>query len=189
VGTGLGGAIGPLLFGKLIATGKASQVLIGYAIGAGMMIGAGLVEAFLGVDAEQRALEDVAQPLTAQEADGKKPQRRRDRERRPSTGWSPRPSWSSYPAQDPWRAVEVDRLASALAQHGPVTRRRLCALAGARRWGPGRYSAALRAALRGGRIQRMGRAYGAAPQEGVHERATPRTGRSPQSDRARRPGG
>ncbi len=69
VGTGLGGIIGPILFGKFIEQGR-HQVVIGYYIGAGLMIAAGLVAMFLAVDAEQQSLEDVAEPLTAQDADG-----------------------------------------------------------------------------------------------------------------------
>ena len=68
VGTGLGGIIGPILFGKFIEQGK-DQVINGYYIGAGLMIAAGLVAAFLAVDAEQQSLEDIAEPLTAQDAD------------------------------------------------------------------------------------------------------------------------
>ncbi|MDQ1626840.1 MAG: hypothetical protein QOI54_584 [Actinomycetota bacterium] len=67
VGTGIGGIVGPLLFGKFIDQGK-DMVAVGYYIGAGLMIGAGLVELVLGVEAAQRSLEDVAQPLTAQDA-------------------------------------------------------------------------------------------------------------------------
>ncbi len=68
VGTGIGGIVGPLLFGKFIDMGK-DMVAVGYYIGAGLMIAAGIVEIFLGVDAAQRSLEDVAAPLTAQDAD------------------------------------------------------------------------------------------------------------------------
>jgi MFS family permease len=64
VGTGLGGIIGPVLFGKFIEQGR-DQLVFGYYIGAALMIGAGLVELFLGVNAEQRSLEDIATPLTA----------------------------------------------------------------------------------------------------------------------------
>ncbi|MFJ3491903.1 MFS transporter [Leifsonia aquatica] len=65
VGTGLGGIIGPILFGQLIEGGIHS-VVIGYYIGAGLMIAAGLVELFLGIAAEGRSLEDIAQPLSAE---------------------------------------------------------------------------------------------------------------------------
>jgi MFS family permease len=64
IGTGLGGIIGPILFGKLIES-DIHAVVIGYYIGAGLMIAAGLVELFLGVDAERKSLEDIATPLSA----------------------------------------------------------------------------------------------------------------------------
>ncbi len=65
VGTGLGGIIGPLLFGKLVATNELHNVALGYYLGAVLMIAGGLVEAFIGVEAAQRSLEDVATPLSA----------------------------------------------------------------------------------------------------------------------------
>ncbi|MGZ4589600.1 MAG: MFS transporter [Actinomycetes bacterium] len=68
IGTGIGGVIGPVYFGKLIEAGRDS-VVFGYYVGAGLMIAAGLVELVLGVDAAQRSLEDIATPLTAQDAD------------------------------------------------------------------------------------------------------------------------
>ncbi|MDR6613706.1 MFS family permease [Leifsonia sp. 1010] len=64
VGTGIGGIIGPILFGNLIEGGIHS-VVIGYYIGAGLMIAAGLVELFLGVNAEGKSLEEIASPLSA----------------------------------------------------------------------------------------------------------------------------
>ncbi|WP_320670484.1 MFS transporter [Patulibacter defluvii] len=64
IGTGLGGAIGPLLFGALAETGDVEQMFLGYVVGAVLMVGAGLVAALLGVDAERRSLESVAKPLT-----------------------------------------------------------------------------------------------------------------------------
>jgi MFS family permease len=68
VGTGLGGIIGPILFGRFVEQGR-DQVAMGYHIGAGLMIAAGLVELVLGVEAARRSLEDVAPPLTAEAAD------------------------------------------------------------------------------------------------------------------------
>ena len=67
-GTGLGGIIGPILFGRFVEQGR-SNVVVGYYIGAALMIAAGIVEVFLGVNAEQRSLEDIASPLTAQDAE------------------------------------------------------------------------------------------------------------------------
>jgi MFS family permease len=68
-GTVVGGVGGPILFGALIASGKPSDVFIGYIIGAGLMIAAGLIEVGLGVEAAGRDLEDIAAPLTSQEAE------------------------------------------------------------------------------------------------------------------------
>ena len=69
VGTGLGGIIGPILFGKFIEEGR-SQVVFGYYLGAGLMIAAGMVELFLGVDAEGKSLEDIAAPLSSEASEG-----------------------------------------------------------------------------------------------------------------------
>lgn len=63
-GTGLGGIIGPTLFGALIDSHDRFNVFIGYLIGAGLMIGAGLVQACWGVAAERQSLEQVARPLS-----------------------------------------------------------------------------------------------------------------------------
>ncbi|GGC98549.1 MFS transporter [Tersicoccus solisilvae] len=66
VGTGLGGIIGPLLFGQFVEQGIGA-VAVGYFIGAGLMIAAGVVEIVLGVDAERKSLEDIAAPVSAQQ--------------------------------------------------------------------------------------------------------------------------
>ena len=63
-GTGLGGLIGPTLFGALIETGERVNVLYGYLIGAALMIIAALTQAVWGVAAERRSLEHVARPLS-----------------------------------------------------------------------------------------------------------------------------
>jgi MFS family permease len=65
--TGVGGIIGPALYGHNIATGSRTTVFFGYLLGAALMVVGGLTEIWLGVDAEQRTLEDVAEPLTAGE--------------------------------------------------------------------------------------------------------------------------
>jgi MFS family permease len=64
------GITGPLLFSKLVSTGKVPDTALAFAIGAALMILAGLVEIILGVQAERKGLEDIAQPLTAEEAAG-----------------------------------------------------------------------------------------------------------------------
>jgi MFS family permease len=63
VGTGLGGIIGPLLFGNLIAGGP-SAIAIGFFIGAAIMAAGGIAELTLGVRAERMPLENIAKPLT-----------------------------------------------------------------------------------------------------------------------------
>jgi MFS family permease len=60
------GAIGPVFYGWLIGTGSdPGKLFIGYLIGAGVMVFGGLIEVFLGVDAEGQSLESVAPPLSA----------------------------------------------------------------------------------------------------------------------------
>jgi MFS family permease len=65
IGTGVGGVAAPVLFGALLQTEKRRVLLIGYLIGAALMIGAGIVQAFFGVAAEGKSLESVAQPLSS----------------------------------------------------------------------------------------------------------------------------
>jgi MFS family permease len=69
VGTGIGGISGPLLFGHLIESGQRGEVLWSFLIGAAVMAIAGLVELWLGVNAEQRPLEELALPLTVADAE------------------------------------------------------------------------------------------------------------------------
>jgi MFS family permease len=66
--TGIGGAVGPLLFGKLLGGDDPSGVATGYWIAAGLMALAAVSEVAFGVDAEQESLEDIAEPLSAQGA-------------------------------------------------------------------------------------------------------------------------
>jgi MFS family permease len=65
VGTGLGGIIGPLLFGELINTGELEKVALGFLLGAVVMAIGGVAEIFFGIDAEGKTLESIAQPLSA----------------------------------------------------------------------------------------------------------------------------
>ncbi|HEX5291547.1 MAG TPA: MFS transporter [Streptosporangiaceae bacterium] len=69
IGTGVGGITGPLLFAKLVGTGKVPDTVIAFVIGASLMILAGLVEVIFGVRAERQSLENIARPLTAEDAD------------------------------------------------------------------------------------------------------------------------
>jgi MFS family permease len=65
ISTGIGGAVGPLLFGSLLGTGERGSLFLGYCLAAGLMLVASAVAAVWGVDAEQESLEDVAEPLSA----------------------------------------------------------------------------------------------------------------------------
>jgi MFS family permease len=65
VGTGLGGIIGPLLFGELINTGELEKVALGFLLGAVVMAIGGIAEIFFGVEAAGKTLESIAAPLTA----------------------------------------------------------------------------------------------------------------------------
>ncbi len=69
IGTGLGGIIGPLLFGQMIGTGERSLVTIAFFIGAAVMAIGGIFELIFGVKAEQASLESIARPLTAADAE------------------------------------------------------------------------------------------------------------------------
>ncbi len=170
VGTGLGGIIGPVLFGNLIATKRPGPVAFGYLIGAVLMLGAGLVEAVIGVDAERKPLEEIATPLS--EVDGGTDDSARapidtlarqtgpapvPSRRRGAALWSPSTITSTFPSDDPYLAAEVDGLVRALEARSPQSTRELALATGARRWGPGRLHGALRSGLAGGRIRRVGR--------------------------------
>jgi MFS family permease len=65
VGTGVGGFAAPALFGALIETGSRTNVFIGYAIGAVLVIVAGAIAWRWAVNAERKPLEEVAPPLGA----------------------------------------------------------------------------------------------------------------------------
>lgn len=87
IGTAAGGISGPLLFGKLIdnasASGDITGIALGYFIGAGLMVLGGIVEIVLGVRAEGQSLEDIATPLTVDDAEGEGEE---ERQRAPSHG-------------------------------------------------------------------------------------------------------
>ena len=157
IGTAVGGITGPFLFGKMIESGEESQVAIAFFIGAGVMALGGIVELFLGVKAEGQDLESIAKPLSAEDAE----ERPRPR---------PRPRAYSSPGMavsTPLAAVgferEVAAIERALGERGPTERRELALAVGARFWGPGRFSAALHAAVRAGKARRVSRTrYGPA---------------------------
>jgi MFS family permease len=64
LGTGVGGFIGPVLFGALIETGSREVLFAGYVLAAVLMCVAAAVAATIGVDAERKPLESVAPPLS-----------------------------------------------------------------------------------------------------------------------------
>jgi MFS family permease len=73
LGTAVGGISGPLLFGQFIESGSVPKMAVAFIFGAVVMAIGGIVEIFFGVRAEQARLEDIALPLTAQEAPGAAP--------------------------------------------------------------------------------------------------------------------
>ena len=168
VGTAVGGITGPLLFGKLIETGKETNVFWGYILGASLMIAAGIVQAVLGIEAARRDLEDIAKPLSAEAVEGDeeeapRPQAAAARRRR----FGPSESGSSYsPVQQSSTRVpdedineEVAALVGALreAGDGGLDRRTLGDTVNCRLWGPGRFRHALATAMARGEIRRSGR--------------------------------
>jgi len=171
VGTAVGGITGPLLFGHLIESGSLGQVAFGLYLGAAVMAIGGVAEIAFGVRAEQRSLEDIATPLSAQgtetsEEDAKTPEAttpppprsRRDRYR-PGAGTvrSSPGMWASVPVTPIPLDHEVEAIVRALRENGPTDRTRLAQLVGARRWGPGRFRGALVDALLKQRVRRVGR--------------------------------
>jgi len=179
VGTAAGGIAGPLLFGNLIASGKVSEVATGFFVGAVVMAVGGAAELLFGVRAEQRSLEDIAEPLTAE---GEPDDARRRRPGRAGARVRPGPGpvrWypgMSMPAVSPavGHEREIEQIVALLRANGVTSRAELERGTGARRWGPGRFGAALRAAQRTGAIHRVGRAsYGL----GAASRPARRSGR------------
>jgi MFS family permease len=175
VGTGIGGIIGPLLFGNLIASGSRGEVATAFFIGAAVMAVGGIVELFYGVKAEQVPLENIAKPLTAEEAE-QMPEREREGRRRyrPGPGleypyYSPGLMGTSL--RRPTALVElqheVEAIGRAVDEGGPISRDELYQMVGARRWGPGRFRRALDEAVAAGRIRRTGRGRFEAPEPGA----------------------
>jgi MFS family permease len=181
LGTGLGGAVGPVLYGALIDPAHPWKLAYGFFLAAGLMIGAGIVEAILGVPAEQKSLEDIAEPLTAQDAEASDDsgpsgdaddRAHRGGRSRPRTGGErPHPSrryqrasWAPFQisvtelAEDSHQAREIEQIVATVARHEDgVDRRRLAQELRSDQWGPGRFRSALRAAVDGGVVTPAGR--------------------------------
>lgn len=67
IGTGIGGVVGPALFGALIDTGSRNSVFAGYLLGSALMVAAAAVAWRHAVAAERKPLEQVARPLAVLE--------------------------------------------------------------------------------------------------------------------------
>ena len=194
VGTAVGGISGPVRCSASSSTAAtSSRSRLGFFIGAGAMALGGIAELFFGVRAEQKALEDIATPLTAEEVDGEPPdvpeRRARGRgaaaraDRAPASRRSRRAgcgrarataapttprAWSEPRAPRAVSATPASGRSTARSScsstrwpsHGELRRDELARRLDARRWGPGRYGAALRTAIREGRVERgPGRIY------------------------------
>lgn len=64
LGTLIGGAAAPWLFGQLIAADSAWALSAGYAVAGVLMLAGAAMEIRYGIDAEGRSLEDIAEPLS-----------------------------------------------------------------------------------------------------------------------------
>jgi hypothetical protein len=59
--------VAPVLFGYLIESGSRGAVTVGYGIGAGLVVLAGMLALRYALDAERKPLEEIATPLGALE--------------------------------------------------------------------------------------------------------------------------
>jgi MFS family permease len=166
VGTGLGGILGPALFGKLIASKSFTEMMVGFMIAAVWLLVAAAVAWFLAVDAEGRSLEDVAEPLSSTGTNGdgasEEPTHRERREiagypTRAGAHWSPR--YSFHGADDPLDGQVAAIVRAADESDGPLRERELLARTNARHWGPGVARRALRRAVAEGQLTRDGNGY------------------------------
>ena len=191
VGTAAGGIAGPLLFGGMIESGDRSQVAWAFCIGAAVMALGGVAELLFGVKAEGADLEDIARPLTAEDAEGAAARDSREQSEgttahtegteqtepagpretaarpdaesrssrlRPGPGsagvYAPWPSVSSREVPPEVSANEVNGIIEFVRDMEPVGEVELYRAIGARRWGPGRFRAAVREAIRRGAVHR-----------------------------------
>jgi MFS family permease len=63
LGTLIGGVGAPALFGSLIESGSKSQLMMGYLLGAVLMLAGAIAEFYIGVEAAGKSLESVSKPL------------------------------------------------------------------------------------------------------------------------------
>ncbi len=168
IGTAIGGIAGPLVFEKLASSEDPGQVAIGYLVGAGVMAFGGIVELFFGLRAEQKGLEDIAEPMTATDASDPTAERhkaRSDRERtgrrryRPgagASGFSPLPTHPSA-NRETWVDQELALIEDYLRKEKEADGRTIADAVRARHWGPGRFRAAIREGIAEGILERRGR--------------------------------
>ena len=72
--TGAGGVTGPALFGLLLGGEGRGEIVGGYLLAAGLMVGAAIVALLAAVRAERRPLEEVAPPLGTHDRDPQAPE-------------------------------------------------------------------------------------------------------------------
>src|SRR5581483_3539859 len=190
IGTAIGGITGPQVFEHL-GSADTNGVVTAYLIGAAVMAVGGIVELLLGVRAEQQRLEDIAKPITAEEAEregaaerapaptedeaARRHRARSDWQRKGLRRYRPGPgtaSFSPFFGQPPepreeWLDNEIEIIVRALEEHGELGREELARRIGARYWGPGRFRAALREAVREGSVRRVSRSRYAAAEGGA----------------------
>ena len=171
---------------------------LAFVIGAAVMAVGGLVEVFFGVNAEGKQLEDIAKPLTAEEAESDPDEEHTasDHEHTKSGEEHAEPASehaeSSEPAASSGRYrfgpgrqssrimgfstslptqsldKEVAAVRGALAEAGPMDRRRLARVVGSASWGPGMLREVLRYAVASGAIVRISRfVYGPVESRGA----------------------
>ncbi len=166
VGTAAGGIAGPLLFGHLIASGSQDQVATGFFIGAVVMAIGGIAELLFGVKAEQKQLEDIATPLSAEGEEGSEETEKPIARDKPTPSHPPQPGgitvagsrgmplWSPAASRTD-REREIEVIERALNEKGSANRKELSRRVGSRYWGPGRFRGALQEAVAEGRVRRL----------------------------------
>jgi hypothetical protein len=132
--------------------------LSAFLIAAGWLLAAGVTTFFLAVDAEQKPLEEIAEPLSSEQADDGAGRHDGDRRGRGTASWAPLYAYS--PVEDlllEGQVTAIERAASDADE--PLAERELLARANARYWGPGVARRALRRAVATGRVEHAGGRY------------------------------
>ena len=156
--------------------GHRSQLALGFFIGAAVMTLGGLAEVLFGVAAEQKSLESIAEPLSAEQADDTHPESGDERRAKQPSPVRPagrlgrfRPGVGSSRSYSPLLITantasserdlerEIDLIVRTLDGQGQLERSTLAAAVGARFWGPGRLSTALDEAVARGLVRQTSR--------------------------------